>query len=151
MHTLAILPCGNKKIWDKEGDIGPVPARDAYIGTFHRLCRAYAEMFYPQWVILSAKHGFLQPEDTVSGPYDLSFSHKSDDIISMQSLAEQVQKKRLSDFQHFVVLTGKKYKPIIEKSLGPHADIEMPLLGSRGIGEMQQKLKQAVKEERPLQ
>ncbi|QQK81211.1 hypothetical protein HUG20_15735 [Salicibibacter cibi] len=150
MTTLAILPCGNKKIWDKEGEVGPVFARDAYIGTFHRLCRAYAEMFHPQWVILSAKHGFLQPDDTVLGPYNVSFSHKSDAIISMNCLAEQVQKKRLNDFQHLVVLTGKKYKPIVEKSFGSHADIEMPLLGSRGIGEMQQKLKQAVKEEKPL-
>ncbi|SDI79501.1 DUF6884 domain-containing protein [Natribacillus halophilus] len=150
MTTLAIIPCGNKKIWDREGEIGPVFARDAYIGTFHRLCRAYAETFYPQWVILSAKHGFLQPEDTVPGPYNLSFSHKSDDIIPMQSLAEQVQRKRLNDFQHLVVLTGKKYKPIVEKSFGPGHDIEMPLLGSRGIGEMQQKLKQAVSEGRPL-
>lgn len=148
--ALAIIPCGNKKIWDKEGDIGPVPARKAYIGTFHQLCRAYAEMFYPRWVILSAKHGYLQPDEMVSEPYNVSFSHRSGAVIPIDRLADQVGEKGLGDFQHLVVLTGKKYKPIVQKSFGPDHHVEMPLLGSRGIGEMQQKLKRSITEGQPL-
>ncbi|WP_425504123.1 DUF6884 domain-containing protein [Salicibibacter cibi] len=111
----------------------PVFACDAYVGTFHRLCRAYAEMFHPRWVVLSAKHEFLLPEDTVPGPYDLSFSHKSDDIISMKCLAEQVRGIRLNESQHLVVLTGKKYKLIVEKSFGPrHRDSERSIAPGHG-------------------
>ncbi|MBB6448094.1 hypothetical protein HNR44_000043 [Geomicrobium halophilum] len=150
MKSLAIIPCGNKKIWDKKEGVGPVPAQDAYIGTFHKLCRAYAEKFHTHWVILSAKHGYLQAEDTVSSPYNLSFSHKSDEIISIRRLSEQIKDKELDQFQLLVVLTGRKYKPIVEKSFGTGYEIQMPLLGSRGIGEMQQKLKRALEEGRPI-
>jgi len=35
--------------------------------------REYAEHFGDRWVILSAKYGFLNPEDTIEGTYNVTF------------------------------------------------------------------------------
>lgn len=65
MRRLCIIPCGKKKIWDKYPDYGPMEAKDVYISPFGKACQAYATMFFENWVILSAKHGFLRPNDIV--------------------------------------------------------------------------------------
>ncbi|MFD1732154.1 DUF6884 domain-containing protein [Deinococcus malanensis] len=59
---LVIVPCGASKIWAKQPDAGAVQAQDAYTGPPFVLHRQYAERFGDQWVILSAKYGFLQPK-----------------------------------------------------------------------------------------
>lgn len=86
MRRLCIIPCGSKKIWDKSPEIGSTKARDVYIGSFGKVCQKYATTFFEDWVILSAKHGFLFPEDMIHGNYDVSFNSKSDEIISTQKL-----------------------------------------------------------------
>lgn len=63
MKRLCIIPCGKKKIWDVQPDAGPVRAEDAYLSPFHQACERYAKTFFDEWVILSAKHGFLRPDD----------------------------------------------------------------------------------------
>ena len=66
MCTLCIVPCGNRKIWGKYPDKGATKAKDVYIGPFTSKCGKYAMHFYPDsWYILSAKYGFLHPEDIV--------------------------------------------------------------------------------------
>ncbi|QDP39997.1 DUF6884 domain-containing protein [Radiobacillus deserti] len=147
---LCIIPCGNKKIWDKYGDVGPTVAKEAYVGTFHRLCETYAEHFHLDWVVLSAKHGFLYPDDWVEGPYDLSFNHKEKkDIISIQQLQDQVEQKGLAQYNSIVLLTGKKYNPIV-RSCFPNHSIQYPLQDCAGIGYMQKKLKEAIQSNQPI-
>jgi hypothetical protein len=69
MNTLCIIPCGSAKIWDKDSDAGPTAAQYVYTGGFSMNCKQYAMMFYPNsWCILSAKYGFLLPDDVVAGP-----------------------------------------------------------------------------------
>lgn len=145
MSRLSIIPCGNRKIWDKQPQLGKVSASEAYIGTFHTLCQRYASAFTDNWVVLSAKHGFLLAEDMVDGPYDLTFNQKSDAIISIIRLQEQVREKQLDQYDELIVLTGKKYKKIIESSFGLDFPANYPLLTYKGIGYMQQALKNAVK------
>ena len=73
MNTLCVTPCGSKKIRDIFPEAGPTPARDVYIGPFAQKCQQYAQGFYPlEWCILSAKYGFLFPDDIVPGPYNVS-------------------------------------------------------------------------------
>lgn len=145
MSQLSIIPCGIKKIWDKQPECGPVSACEAYIGTFHTLCQRYAEAFTDNWVVLSAKHGYLLADDTVDGPYDLTFNQNSDAIISNACLQTQVQAKRLNQYDELIVLTGRKYKKVIEASFGAEFPANYPLLGYNGIGYMQQALKHAVR------
>lgn len=67
-------------------------------------------MFFENWVILSAKHGFLRPNDIVLENYDLAFDSKSDKVISIEQLQKQVVDKSLLQFDEIVLLAGKSIK-----------------------------------------
>ncbi|TKI80668.1 hypothetical protein FC695_43500, partial [Bacillus cereus] len=133
------------KIWDKHLDYGPMEAKDVYISPFGKACQAYATMFFENWVILSAKHGFLRPNDIVLENYDLAFDSKSDEVISIEQLQKQMVDKSLLQFDEIVLLAGKKHKKVVTK-LYPEEMITYPLEGCKGIGYMLQSLKEAVKE-----
>ncbi|PEA93907.1 hypothetical protein COJ37_06040 [Bacillus cereus] len=145
MKRLCIIPCGKKKIWDKHSDYGPMEAKDVYISPFGKACQAYATMFFENWVILSAKHGFLRPSDIVLENYDLAFDSKSDEVINIEELQKQMVDKSLLQFDEIVLLAGKKHKKVVTK-LYPEEMITYPLEGCKGIGYMLQRLKEAVKE-----
>ncbi|HDR8254987.1 TPA: hypothetical protein QC114_004066, partial [Bacillus cereus] len=142
---ICIIPCGKKKIWDKHSDYGPMEAKDVYISPFGKACQAYATMFFKNWVILSAKHGFLRPNDIVLENYDLAFDSKSDEVINIEQLQKQMVDKSLLQFDEIVLLAGKKHKKVVTK-LYPEEMITYPLEGCKGIGYMLQRLKEAVKE-----
>lgn len=145
MRVLCIIPCGDKKIWDKKPNLGPQKARDVYIGPFATKCREYAEQFYPSsWVILSAKYGFLFPEDIVPGPYNVSFNKKSTNPIPVKELRYQAERKGLFKYEKIVVLGGKKYTQIV-KEVFSNKEIYVPLSGCRGIVDMMGKLNDAIK------
>ncbi|WCK55835.1 hypothetical protein PP175_07885 [Aneurinibacillus sp. Ricciae_BoGa-3] len=144
MNRLCIIPCGTAKIWDKNPLQGPTEAKNAYIGPYGRACQAYADRFFTDWVILSAKHGFLFPTDPVPENYNVSFSMNHPDVISVQELKRQVDEKQLSGFDEIVVVAGKKYKRVIEQVFGDGYVYRYPLQGCKGIGYMLQKLKNAV-------
>ncbi|MHB0803471.1 hypothetical protein PVK73_29610 [Bacillus thuringiensis] len=146
MKRLCIIPCGKKKIWDKHSNYGPMEAKDVYISPFGKACQAYASMFFENWVILSAKHGFLRPNDIVLKNYDLAFDSKSDEVISIEKLQKQMVDKSFLQFDEIVLLAGKKHKKVVTK-LYPEEMITYPLEGCKGIGYMLQRLKEAVKEE----
>ena len=145
MKRLCIIPCGKKKIWDKHSNYGPMEAKDVYISPFGKACQAYATMFFENWVILSAKHGFLRPSDIVLENYDLAFDSKSDEVISIEQLQKQMVDKSLLQFDEIVLLAGKKHKKVVTK-LYPEEMITYPLEGCKGIGYMLQRLIEAVKE-----
>jgi hypothetical protein len=150
MKTLCIVPCGKRKIWDKEPNVGPTRARDVYIGPFAKKCREYAENFYPSsWCILSAKHGFLTPDDLVPGPYDTTFNHKSSNPISTHKLITQAQEKRLFKFEKIIVLGGMSYTEIV-KEVFINREVVNPLTGLKGVGYMVHKLNEKMKSGIPL-
>lgn len=148
MSSLGIVPCSKGKVWDRIPTCGAVPAKDAYTGTFHRLARAYAERKADQWMILSAKYGFLAPDDLVPGPYDVTFNRPSDPrCITTERLREQVLEKRLNRYTRVIVVCGDNYvRRIREAFQGTGAEIITPLKGKGGIGSMQKWLKHAVEE-----
>ena len=73
---LVIVPCGRAKIWDKHPDAGPTAAADAYTGAPFTVNRHYAEQAGGDWVILSAKYGFLRPTDLIPGTYETTFKRR---------------------------------------------------------------------------
>ncbi len=111
--------------------------------------RRMQRCFLRNWVILSAKHGFLRPNDIVLENYDLAFNSKSDEIISMEQLKQQMIEKDLLQFDEIVLLAGKKHKKVVTQ-LYPEGTITYPLAGCKGIGYMLQRLKEAVKEEEEI-
>ncbi|MEK4884586.1 DUF6884 domain-containing protein [Bacillus sp. FSL W8-1127] len=147
-----IIPCGKRKIWDQHPEAGPVRADAAYIGIFHGLCQNYARLFFDHWGILSAKHGLLLPDDIVPGNYDLSFSdhHRKSEMIEISQLREQAEVKGAAAVDVVVMLGGKKFQPILREMFPECHDIQFPLQGSRGIGDMQKRLKDAIENRNPI-
>ncbi len=150
MTTLCITPCGSKKIWSKYPELGPAKAKNVYTGLFAKTCKEYVEHFYPDsWCILSAKYGFLFPEDIVPESYNVSFNDKNTKPITLKELKIQIEEKEIENLDKFVVLGGKKYVKMISDLL-PDKDIRQPLEGCKGIGYMVGLMKRALKEGKPL-
>ncbi|MFC4404748.1 DUF6884 domain-containing protein [Gracilibacillus xinjiangensis] len=150
MQKLCVIPCGKRKIWDKYPNAGAVKAEKAYTGIFRQLTLAYAEKFFLQNVTISAKHGFLLPDDLIFENYDLTFHKSNPEVITTDRLKGQLKEKQLDHFKHIIVLTGKKYQPIMEEVFDQADLIEYPLLGTRGIGDMQRRLKKSILYGQPI-
>ena len=150
MKTLCIVPCGKQKVWDKRPEAGPTPARDVYTGNFTTQHRKYAEQFYPHsWCILSAKHGFLLPDDVLEEGYDVKFGDGSPEEINDQALADQVKRKHLDEYETIVALCSCAYRRHIEKAF-PGKALKAPLAGCRDQEEMMQRLRRAMDRGHPL-
>lgn len=42
-RVMVVVPCGQRKIWDRVPEAGPTSAKDAYIGPPFQINRAFAE------------------------------------------------------------------------------------------------------------
>lgn len=100
-------PLRQEKIWDVQPDAGSVRAEDAYLSPFHQACERYAKAFFDEWVILSAKHGFLRPNDLVSRNYDVTFGTGHPEIMTADELSRQFHEKGFSNIKELVMLGGK--------------------------------------------
>lgn len=147
MKTLCVVPCGKRKIWDKVPAAGPTEARLVYIGPFAKKCREYAQKFYPDsWCILSAKYGFLFPQDIVPESYNISFNDLKSNPINIEELKKQISTKNLDAYDKIVVLGGKNYVNRLKKVF-PYRKIHTPLLGFKGMGYMLQGLNNALEKD----
>lgn len=144
VKKLCIIPCGSAKVWDKNPNAGPQIAKDVYTGVFASTCQRYARVFFDHWVILSAKHGFLLPDDIVPGPYNVSFNKPSLDSIPIQALEQQAVQKGLLEFNEITVLGGKHYVDRVDAIFNKGQLIDLPLRDCKGIGYMLQWLVQAL-------
>lgn len=106
MKRLCIIPCGKKKFGMPILMPGRARAEDAYLSPFHQACERYAKAFFDEWVILSAKHGFLRPDDIVPENYDVTFGTNHSEIMSAEDLSSQFC-KRLLQHEELVMLGGK--------------------------------------------
>jgi hypothetical protein len=144
MKTLCIIPCGSKKIWDINPDAGPKMAKEVYIGSFAKKCKQYAETFYPGcWCILSAKYGFLFPDDEVPESYNVTFNDKKTNPISTDKLSEQAKKKGFDQYDNIIVIGGINYTDRISEIFSDKR-ISTPLKDCKGMGYMMGKLNDAI-------
>jgi hypothetical protein len=145
MSVLCIVPCGKKKIWDKEPNAKSTKARYVYIGPFAKKCKEYAEHFYPHsWCILSAKYGFLFPDEVIPSNYNVSFVDKNSKTITIDELSLQIKSKNIDKYDKIIVLGGKYYLTIVKKVF-PKKKVFNPLKDCKGIGYMMQKLNSSIK------
>jgi Family of unknown function (DUF6884) len=150
MKELCIIPCGKKKIWDKNPDAGPTKARYVYIGNYASKCREYAERFYPDsWCILSAKYGFLFPDDIIPGPYNVTFNDKKTNPVTIEELRQQIKSKRLDSYDKYIVIGGKNYVDIVE-ILFHNKNLQYPLANSKGMAFAIKKMAEAIKKDLPI-
>lgn len=120
--------------------LGPAPAREAYVESFASDARRHTQRFYPSaWVILSAKHGFLLPDDVVPGSYEGSFLKPGPEVVSVEVLREQVRARGLYGYEEIVVVAGRKYVEAVAAAFaGLPCRVRAPLAGVGGIGKMLQ-------------
>jgi hypothetical protein len=145
MKELCIIPCGKRKIWDKNPEAGPTKARYVYIGNYASKCREYAEKFYTgSWCILSAKYGFLFPDDIIPGPYNVTFNDKKTNPVTIEELREQIKSKRLDSYDKYIVIGGKNYVDITE-ILFHNKNLQYPLANSKGMAFAIKMMAEAIK------
>ena len=145
MKTLCIVPCGSKKIWSKNPNAGSVKAKDVYIGPFAKKCQQYARHFHPEfWCILSAKHGFLFPDDIIPEDYNVTFNKKKTKPIAVSDLKQQAKCKGITEVENVVVLGGKEYEKMV-REIFSNSNIRTPLKGAGGIGKMMQMIGQLIR------
>ncbi len=132
---LCVVACGKLKIWNVKKDApSRVPAREAYIGPLTRLAIKYAEKFFPDsWVILSAKYGFVLPDEMVEN-YDKTFKNVkvTDDLVL--KLRRQAEEKGLLKHDIILVIGGRAYCDVCRRVFYDRK-VLAPLEG-RGLGEM---------------
>lgn len=142
--TLVVVPCGSSKVWDRDPGAGPTHARDAYTGGPFKMNRRYAEHFGDEWVILSAKYGFLRPTDIIPGPYNVSFKRQRIGAVGVDILRSQISQQHLDRFSRAVVLGGAEYRAIVDAAFsGTSVVLEFPFAGLP-IGRMLQATKLAI-------
>ncbi|OUZ10470.1 DUF6884 domain-containing protein [Bacillus pumilus] len=144
MKRVCIIPCGAKKIWDVQPEAGSQPANLVYLSPLHQRTKSYAQTFFSDWLIISAKHGFLKANDIIHENYDVAFGTPHADQMTREALREQFHEKHLTAYDELVILGGKKYRKVIDPLLLPHQTAIYPLAPYMGIGYMLQALKQAV-------
>jgi hypothetical protein len=129
-NGLVIVPCGRAKVWDKHPDAGPTAAVHAYTGAPFTVNRQYAEQSGRDWMILSAKYGFLRPTDVIPGPYETTFKRRATDPISFGALREQVAQLGLNRYTDAIGLGGKEYRAAIEAAFsGTPVNLKFPFSG----------------------
>lgn len=141
---LAVVPCGRSKIWSKNPEAGPTPAADAYTGAPFTVNREFAEASGGDWVILSAKYGFLRPADVVPGPYEVTFKSPRTHPIGFDALRDQVRRMSLDRYSVVIGLGGKEYRAAIEAAFtGTPTALRFPFAGLP-IGKAMAAAKQAI-------
>jgi hypothetical protein len=148
--VLVIVPCGQKKVWDRSPSAGPTAARDAYTGPPFGINRAFAERFGEAWIILSAKYGFIPPVFLIPAPYNVSFKNRRSERIATEQLRKQIQRGDLARFATVIGLGGKEYRKAIELAFaGVPARVCFPFAGLP-IGKAMQATKSAIATNDPL-
>lgn len=143
MKTLCIVSCSEMKIWRKNPSAGPTSARHAYIGPFSTKCREYAERFYSSWCFLSAKYGFLFPDEVVPGPYNVTFTDSATGPIALEELSKQRVEKGLDKYDKVVILGGKHYKQVVREVFGEKL-VESPFSDYLWLGHRMKVLNDAI-------
>ena len=122
---IIIISCGKRKLE------GRAKAKDIYIGSLFHQKLEYVKTLYPnhEFYIISAKHGLIH-QDVVISSYDRVLPSSSEefkewtDLVNnqLQIFDSKEEVLFLGGTRYYVPVdeyfTGKKYAPLIGKSLG---------------------------------
>ena len=112
-NNFIIISCAKQKIWDKTLSTEPIPAKDAYISAYFRLCRAFAEKYGTGWAIFSAKYGIISPDFIIHENYDASF--KTNSFLSTEiKLDRQLVDMEIEKYDSVIFLGGQSYYKKLE-------------------------------------
>lgn len=127
-NHLAIIACSKRKIWDYLNNLGAVEAGCAYCGPEFLLAKHYASKLSNRVIILSAKYGFLDLCDTISGFYDVTFSRSEDQYVGVSYLKQQAFEKGLLRYKNLTIIANQTYqKKIYETFENTDVKINCPV------------------------
>ena len=108
----------------------------------------YAEQFYPgSWCILSAKHGFLLPDDIVPENYNQRMGEPGS--VQPDVLREQIKLKGLDRYDECVVLAGRDYVYAVREAY-PNMLVRAVFEAGGGIGKQMSVVLGAMRRGEPL-
>lgn len=147
MTLLALVGCGAYKRDE------PAPAAELYTSSYFSLKRQYAEAVADEWFILSAKHGLVDPEETLE-PYELSLDELDRDerddwgrsVVDDLVAYSMKQGKALEEI---IVLAGSTYREAFLEDFSeqfPWTMVTSPFNETRGIHEQMSLLSSEVEE-----
>lgn len=127
--ALVLLACSGKKAAVR------APALQLYQGVMYQTYRAHARCGVgPAMVILSAKHGFVAPDDTLD-PYDLRMTTaRADELLARldQSITQVAWPRRAS---RVLLAGGQTYRRVMRAAIGLVGAPRLPIDEvSGGIG-----------------
>lgn len=109
--TLCIVSCGARKA------PGPAPAALLYTGRYFRLtARLAMEVCGSQWLILSARHGIVHPQDYLE-PYDEKLGRRGSLERLAGLAAGQAAERGLDRYSRIIVLAGRAYAEAAARAL----------------------------------
>lgn len=122
---IIIISCGKRKLE------GKAKAKDIYIGSLYHQKLEYVRTLYPkhEFYIISAKHGLIH-QDVVISSYDRVLPSSTEDYQDwldlvtkqLQGFDSEEEVLFLGGARYYVPVdeyfTGKKYAPLLGKSLG---------------------------------
>ena len=112
MGALYLVSCSKKK------RTVPLPAQDLYAAsTRFLLSRRYVESLSSRWLILSAKHGVLRPDQVIE-PYDQTLNSMT--VLERRQWATHVLlalEPHLIDVERICFLAGKAYYELLLERL----------------------------------
>jgi cytoplasmic iron level regulating protein YaaA (DUF328/UPF0246 family) len=85
LNKIVIITCGKSKSLDSK-----CSAKNAYNGRSFQLKKKYAELSNNPWFILSAKYGFIQPDDIIEPNYDKTIKTKKEIRTLANLIASQI-------------------------------------------------------------
>jgi len=152
VRCLCVATCGAKKIWDVNPNAPRyVMAKEAYVGPLSKKTIEYAQTFHPQsYVILSAKYGFLLPEDKIE---NYNAACNKNPIVTPAELRRQAAEKvvngvKLEEYDRVVVIGSSCYCNWVKEVFGEEK-VECPIAGLP-IGKMMQRIKSSIESRKPL-
>ena len=144
----AIVGCGSQKL-GLSGDKGPVTISRLYTSNYFGLKRGYGKTCCDEYLILSAKHGLVQPGFYVTDDYDLTVTDLDGSDLSQWVSDVSSELRRIAKYHPedtLVMLAGQDYLEPLEGALAhlPN-EIEYPFEETGGIGEQMGWLKAQIK------
>lgn len=131
LKFLVVVPCGKAKIWDREPNRGPTKARSAYIGAPFMVNKTFAEKFADEWVVLSAKYGFIDPDFAIPENYNTTFKDPSTNPIDVNALRKQLTEKSPKNYDFVIALGGEDYVRMVRNAFGNFSKVIAPAQGLR--------------------
>jgi hypothetical protein len=114
-------------------------AQNLYCSDWFKKARAFAEISGDRWLILSARHGALEP-DFIIEPYDQTlYGQKRQERQAWASRTAATLRDSIPPQSKIIILAGEIYREFLIPLLSDRYAIEIPLEGL-GIGKQLQAL-----------